>query len=132
MIQHVTRMIPPSRLEACVRFYGLLGLHAVPIPDSIAGRAVWMEPAGPPAADAGTGAPIVQLHLMPAADAQPAPGHVAFVLPDYEATITLLRDAGHAVEPRAEHWGAARAYVRDPASNLVELMARAPGHRPEP
>jgi catechol 2,3-dioxygenase-like lactoylglutathione lyase family enzyme len=131
MIQHVTRAIPPSLLDDCVRFYGLLGLHEVPVPDSLAGRAVWLEPAAAPA-DPGRRAPVVQLHLMPAADAQPAAGHVAFVLADYEATIALLTDAGHEVEPRAEHWGSPRAYVRDPASNLVELMAHAPGHRPEP
>ena len=40
---------------------------------------------------------------------------------------TALRDAGHDVEPRAEHWGSPRAYVRDPAGNLVELMAFPPG-----
>jgi catechol 2,3-dioxygenase-like lactoylglutathione lyase family enzyme len=118
MIQHVTREIPPSQLDACLHFYALLGLEPVPAPDAVAGRAVWLAPAGERRA--------VQLHLMPAADARPAQGHVAFVIADYEATLAKLRRAGHEVEPRREHWGAPRAYVRDPAANVVEVMARAP------
>jgi catechol 2,3-dioxygenase-like lactoylglutathione lyase family enzyme len=48
------------------------------------------------------------------------------VVDDYDATLTALRAAGHDVEPRAEHWGSPRSYVRDPAGNLVELMAFPP------
>jgi catechol 2,3-dioxygenase-like lactoylglutathione lyase family enzyme len=121
MIQHVTREILPSQLDDCVRFYGLLGLVPVPVPDSICDRAVWLAPAQPGQA--------VQLHLMPTPEARPAQGHVAFVVGDYDATVARLRDAGHEVEPRRAHWGSARAYVRDPAANIVELMAAAPGDR---
>jgi catechol 2,3-dioxygenase-like lactoylglutathione lyase family enzyme len=106
MIQHVTREIPPSQLEACVHFYGLLGMQPVSVPASIGDRAVWLAPVGSGGA--------VQLHLMPTADARPTAGHVAFVVSDYEA------------ESRREHWGSPRAYVTDPAANIVELMARAP------
>ena len=56
-------------------------------------------------------------------------GHVAFVVPPYEAVVARLAEAGFEVEPRREHWGSPRAYVRDPAANLVELMAEAPGGR---
>jgi catechol 2,3-dioxygenase-like lactoylglutathione lyase family enzyme len=118
MIQHVTREIPPSQLDACVRFYALFGLEPVPVPDSIGDRAVWLAPSGRSGA--------VQLHLMPTEDARPAQGHVAFVVADYEATLALLRESGFDVDPRRPHWGAPRAYVRDPAANIVELMARAP------
>jgi catechol 2,3-dioxygenase-like lactoylglutathione lyase family enzyme len=118
MIQHVTREILPSQLDDCVRFYGLLGLLPVPVPASIGDRAVWLAPPQPGQA--------VQLHLLPTADARPAQGHVAFVIEDYDVTVARLREAGHEVEPRREHWGSARAYVRDPAANIVELMARAP------
>ena len=54
-------------------------------------------------------------------------GHVAVVLEDYERTLAALREAGAEPEPRTEHWGPPRAYVRDPAGNLVELMASPPG-----
>jgi len=45
----------------------------------------------------------------------------------YEQTIAALRAAGHGVDPREEHWGAARAFVRGPGGHLVEVMAAAPG-----
>lgn len=122
MIQHVTREIPPPQLDPCVRFYALLGLEPVPVPASIADRAVWLAPPGR--------AHTVQLHLMPTEDARPAQGHVAFVVSDYEATIAALLEAGCEVERRREHWGSPRAYVRDPAANTVELMAWAPDDPP--
>jgi catechol 2,3-dioxygenase-like lactoylglutathione lyase family enzyme len=122
MIQHVTREIPPAQLDACLDFYALLGFRPVEMPASLAARAVWLEPAG-------TTEPAVQLHLMPAPDARPGAGHVAFVIADYDGVIERLRSAGHEVEPRREHWGAPRSYVRDPALNVVELMAAAPGKR---
>ncbi|MDQ6606684.1 MAG: VOC family protein [Actinomycetota bacterium] len=117
MIQHVTRQIPPAQLEACVEFYGLLGFALVDPPAGIAGRAVWLQ----------LGA--TQMHLMPVPDAAPASGHVGIVTGAYDAAVAGLQRAGHEVEPRRRHWGAARAYVRDPAGNLVELMAAPP---PEP
>jgi catechol 2,3-dioxygenase-like lactoylglutathione lyase family enzyme len=115
MIQHVTREIQRSDLDRCVRFYELLGFEQVPVPAGIAGRALWLERRR------------TQIHLMPADDAAPVPGHIGLVVEGYEDTVALLRDAGHEVEPRQEHWGAPRSYVRDPAGNLVELMAWAPG-----
>jgi catechol 2,3-dioxygenase-like lactoylglutathione lyase family enzyme len=114
MIHHVTRQIPPAKLEACVEFYGLLEFAPVDPPPGIAGRAVWLQ----------LGA--TQMHLMPVPDATPGSGHVAIIAGDYDAAISRLQLAGHDVEPRRRHWGAARAYVHDPAGNLVELMAAPP------
>ena len=57
-------------------------------------------------------------------------GHFAVILDDYERTLAALREAGRAPEPRTEHWGSPRAFVRDPAGNKVELMAFPPGARP--
>jgi catechol 2,3-dioxygenase-like lactoylglutathione lyase family enzyme len=124
MIHHVTNEIPPSFLDPCVAFYGILGFQQVAVPDAVAGRAVWLE---------SRGAGAQQIHLMPVADAKPAGGHFALVCPDYEATVNALGDAGYPVEPRREHWGSPRSYVRDPAGNLIELMAwppGGPGYRP--
>jgi catechol 2,3-dioxygenase-like lactoylglutathione lyase family enzyme len=114
MIQHVTREIPPAKLDECVRFYGLIGFSPVPVPDGIAGRAVWLERAQ------------TQVHLMLAQDASPQQGHVGFVAEQYDATVQRLRDAGHDIDVRRIHWGSPRCYVRDPAGNLVELMAWPP------
>jgi catechol 2,3-dioxygenase-like lactoylglutathione lyase family enzyme len=115
VIQHVTREIPPAQLDACLRFYGLLGFEPVSVPPGIAGRALWLQN-GP-----------TQLHLMPREDARPQTGHVGVVIERYDDTVAQLRRDGHLVDPRREHWGAPRAYVRDPAGNLVELMAWPPG-----
>jgi catechol 2,3-dioxygenase-like lactoylglutathione lyase family enzyme len=115
MIQHVAREITAAEVGSCVDFYAILGFTQVPVPDGIAGRAVWLERAG------------TQIHLLLADDAQPERGHIAVVLDDYESRLQSLRDAGHAVQPRREHWGAPRAFVRDPAGHLVEVMAFGPG-----
>jgi catechol 2,3-dioxygenase-like lactoylglutathione lyase family enzyme len=122
MIHHITREIPPASLDGCIAFYAILGFRQVEVPEGIAGRAVWLQ------AQTATGAQ--QVHLMPVASASAASGHFALVCPGYEATVQDLREAGHEVEPRRPHWGSPRSYVRDPAGNLVELMARPP-HSPE-
>jgi catechol 2,3-dioxygenase-like lactoylglutathione lyase family enzyme len=118
MLQHVTREIPPATVDECVRFYAMLGFEPVPPPPGIADRALWLERAG------------TQIHLMPREDASPQSGHVGIVIDHYEATLRGLREQGHHVEPRREHWGSPRAYVRDPAGNLVEVMAWPPGASP--
>jgi catechol 2,3-dioxygenase-like lactoylglutathione lyase family enzyme len=125
MIQHVTREIPASVLDACVHFYMILGFEPVQAPPGVEGRAVWMAQVGDPDG--------VHLHLMLNDESSPAPGHVAFVVERYDEVVAALSDRGFALDPRREHWGSPRSYVRDPASNLVELMARAPAvTRPTP
>jgi catechol 2,3-dioxygenase-like lactoylglutathione lyase family enzyme len=116
MLHHVTREIPRPRLELCLQFYSLLGFDEVPTPDSIGDRARWLEASG------------TQIHLMPADDPRPPDGgHLAVVAADYEAVVTRLREAGHEVSVRAEHWGAPRCMTRDPAGHGVEVMAWPPG-----
>jgi catechol 2,3-dioxygenase-like lactoylglutathione lyase family enzyme len=116
MIQHVTFEVSRERWDACVAFYALLGFERVQPPPSLADRAAWLQ-SGP-----------TQVHLMDVDEPVVLPrGHVAVVVDDYGATVAALGDAGHDVQPRAEYWGSPRAYVRDPAGNLVELMAFPPG-----
>ena len=91
MIQHVTREIEPSKLEDCVRFYGILGFELVDAPAGVAGRAVWLERLN------------TQIHLMPTAASGTPNGHVGIVVEDYDATIARLLAAGHDVEKRREH-----------------------------
>jgi catechol 2,3-dioxygenase-like lactoylglutathione lyase family enzyme len=125
MIQHVTHAIDTSQLDACVAFYEILGFRPVAPPAGIAGRASWLESDDP-------GATPSQVHLMYADAGRPGGGHFALVCSDYDGTVARLRAGGHVVDPRREHWGSPRAYVHDPAGNLVELMAfgpeRAGGH----
>jgi catechol 2,3-dioxygenase-like lactoylglutathione lyase family enzyme len=116
MIQHVTFEVSRERWDACVAFYALLGFERAQPPPSLADRAAWLQ-SGP-----------TQVHLMDVDEPVVLPrGHVAVVVDDYDATLAALADAGHDVQPRTEYWGSPRAYVRDPAGNLVELMAFPPG-----
>lgn len=117
MIQHVTQEVPPPQLEACVKFYSIIGFAQVRVPAGIEGRALWLE--------RGT----TQIHLMPREDAAPPSGHVGIVVARYDEVLAQLRDEGHEIEPRREHWGSPRAYVRDPAGNLVELMQFPPSEQ---
>jgi catechol 2,3-dioxygenase-like lactoylglutathione lyase family enzyme len=117
MIQHVTREVGVAELGACIAFYEELGFSRVPAPPALAERYVWLQ----------LGPTQVHLALTPGPVVQS--GHIAVVLDSYEATVARLRNAGHTVEPRAEHWGAPRAYVHDPAGNLVEVMAWPPEAR---
>jgi len=115
VIAHVTLEIRPDRLPDCVDFYALIGFAEVRPPPSLAGRARWVQ-SGP-----------TQIHLMHVEDPVTLPrGHVAVLAEAYDETVSRLEEAGFEVEPRAEHWGARRSYVRDPAGNLIELMASAP------
>jgi catechol 2,3-dioxygenase-like lactoylglutathione lyase family enzyme len=115
MLQHVSIETTRADAEACVPFYELLGFRPVEPPASLGERARWLERDG------------TQVHLMFAdAPVVPPTGHHAVVVPDYEATLTALRDAGFDPEPRTEHWGAPRSFVRNPAGHVVELMAAPP------
>jgi catechol 2,3-dioxygenase-like lactoylglutathione lyase family enzyme len=115
VIRHITFEIHPDCVRRCVAFYALIGFREVQPPASLAERAAWVQN-GP-----------TQVHLMRVENPVTLPkGHVAVLAEDYEATVARLRDAGHEVEPRTEHWGAPRSYVRDPGGNLVELMASPP------
>ena len=116
MIQHVALETRREDAAACAAFFGLLGFVEVDPPPSLRDRAVWVQAGG------------TQVHLLFAdAPEVPSHGHVAVVAEDYEAALERLRAAGHEVEPRRPHWGSPRAYARDPAGHLVEIMAFGPG-----
>ena len=116
MIQHVALETRRADVEAGVAFWALLGFARVEPPPSLAARAAWVQAPG------GT-----QVHLLYAEAPVVMPaGHVAVVMPDYEAALARLRAAGHEVDERRRHWGAARGVVIAPGGHRVELMASAP------
>ncbi len=115
MFHHVTRNVPSDEIARCVEFYGLLGFEPVRPPRAVDPRARWLQ--------SGDGS---QIHLIEDDAGAPEQGHFAVVQPNYERTLERLRVSGHPPEPRREHFGAPRCYVRDPAGNLVELMAATP------
>lgn len=115
MLQHVSIEVASDDVDACVRFYELIGFERVEAPGALADRASWVERDGS------------QVHLMLAErPVVPPNGHHAVVLDDYEGTLAALRAAGFEPEPRQQHWGAPRSFVRNPAGHRVELMAAAP------
>jgi len=116
VIQHVALEIRREDAGACERFWSLLGFARVEPPAALAERAAWVECRG------------TQIHLLYTDDPVAVPkGHVAVVAEDYNAALERLRGEGFDPEPRTEHWGSPRSYVRDPAGHLVELMERPPG-----
>ena len=115
MLQHVSIETRREDAQECVRFYELIGFRRVDPPPTLADRALWVERDG------------TQIHLLFADDPViPPEGHHAVVVAAYDDTLAALRSAGFAPEPRDEHWGAARSFVRDPAGHAVELMAAPP------
>jgi catechol 2,3-dioxygenase-like lactoylglutathione lyase family enzyme len=115
MIQHVALEVREQDVAACVRFWALLGFERVQAPEALAARSTWVQ--------AGT----TQIHLLYAERPTAAPeGHVAVVVDDHDATLQALREAGFDPQPRTEHWGSPRAFVRCPGGHRVELMAFGP------
>ena len=117
MIHHVALETRRDDAEACASFFELLGFARVDPPETLRDRAVWLERDGR------------QIHLQYADDpVVPPRGHVAVVAgrDGYEPALARLREAGFEPEPRAEHWGSPRCFVRDPAGHVVEVMAFPP------
>jgi len=114
MLHHVGIEISPADLERAAELFELLGFERVEPPPSLAAF-TWLERDG------------TQIHLMPTERPTAAPqGHLAVVVPDFEATVERLRERHFEVESRRAHWGAARASVTLPPGHRVELMAAPP------
>ena len=115
MIQHVALETRREDGPAAESFWRLLGFEDVEPPETLRERASWLQ----------RGA--TQVHLLWHDSPTPQPeGHVAVVVEDYDETLERLRAAGYDPEPRRQHWGVPRAYVRSPGGHRVELMAAPP------
>jgi catechol 2,3-dioxygenase-like lactoylglutathione lyase family enzyme len=114
-LQHVSLETRRVDADAEIAFWALLGFDEVQPPPGLVGVASWVAREG------------TQIHLLYADEPVVMPqGHVAVVAPDYDATVGRLGDAGFAVQPAREHWGASRGFVRTPAGHVVEVMAAPP------
>jgi len=115
VLQHVALELNPADREAAEGFWVILGFEPVDPPPSLRERAAWLQ-RGP-----------AQIHLLFTDDpVAPPKGHTAVVAQDYEGTLAALREAGYEPDPRTEHWGAPRAFVRAPGGHRVEVMAAPP------
>jgi hypothetical protein len=116
LIQHVALEVRPRDAADLVRFWAILGFTEVEPPGTLRGATRWVERAGQ------------QIHLLLTAEpVAPPQGHVAIVATDYDGTLERLFAAGHAIDPRPEHWGSPRSFIAAPGGHRVELMAFAPG-----
>ncbi len=115
-IHHVTVEVLPCLLEEAKSFYSLVGFFPVEAPAEIVQRSVWLERDG------------CQIHLLSSErlSVTNESTHFALVVDDFDAVFDSLKELGHEPERRTEYWGSPRAYVRDPAGNLVELMSSPP------
>jgi catechol 2,3-dioxygenase-like lactoylglutathione lyase family enzyme len=115
VLQHVALETSRHDARAATAFWRLLGFEEVAPPESLRHRAGWLQ----------RGA--TQIHLLWSDEpVAPPEGHAAVVVEDYDTTLERLREAGHEVERRAEHWGAPRAFVRAPGGHRVEVMSAPP------
>jgi catechol 2,3-dioxygenase-like lactoylglutathione lyase family enzyme len=115
MLQHVSLEVRAEQVDDCVAFWELVGFARVEPPPTLRDRAAWVE------------RERTQIHLMHVDDpVAPPAGHAAVVAPDYDEVLDALRRAGFDPEPRREHWGAPRCFVRDPAGHRVEIMSAPP------
>jgi catechol 2,3-dioxygenase-like lactoylglutathione lyase family enzyme len=119
-LQHVTLEIARDRVDACVRFWGLLGFEPMTPPPLLRDRFFWVA------------RERAQIHLQPLDDPiVPDHGHVAVHALDYEATLAALRDGGFELQAGSNAWNAPRTFVRCPAGHRVEVMS-APPYPPWP
>lgn len=115
MLHHAALEVAEAQLGEEVAFWGLLGFVPVEPPEALRGRTTWVQRGDH------------QVHLLRAEDpVVPPEGHLAVVAQDFEADVAALRAAGHDVQDRAAHWGAARAFATSPAGHRVEVMAAPP------
>ncbi len=114
MLHHVGIEVAPADIEPTVGFFELLGFERVEPPPSLS-EFTWVEREG------------TQIHLMPReGPAIPRVGHLAVVVPDFDAALQRLQEAGFEAERRREHWGSPRAWAISPSGHRVELMAAPP------
>ena len=115
MLQHVGIEIETADVDRAVEFFALLGFAQVEPPPALASGFTWLERDG------------TQIHLMHGENPSvPTRGHVAVVVPDFDATLAQLRQHGVETRPGREHWGVPRAHVVLDGGQRVELMAAPP------
>jgi catechol 2,3-dioxygenase-like lactoylglutathione lyase family enzyme len=114
-LQHVALETRRADCDAEVAFWALLGFTEVRPPEGLVDVARWVAREG------------TQIHLLFADEPVVMPrGHAAVIVPDYDAAVARLREAGHRPEPAREHWARPRSFVRTPGGHVVEVMAAPP------
>ena len=113
-IDHVQLAAPPGCEPEARRFFGeLLGLEELEKPEARRERGgVWFRVGSQ------------QLHVGVEADFAPAlKAHPAFLVREYDAVRSRLRDGGAEVRDDDAIPGVRRCYTADPWGNRIELIA---------
>ena len=114
-LHHVGIELAPADVDRAVEFFSLLGFERVDPPPALADGFTWLERDG------------TQVHLMhDERPTVPPRGHLAVVIPDLDATVSLLHEHGFEARPGREHWAAPRVHAIAPGGHRVELMASPP------
>jgi hypothetical protein len=114
-LHHVGIELDPADVDRAVEFFALLGFERVEPPPALVTGFTWLERDG------------TQVHLMHEEQPTvPARGHLAVVVPNFDATVTRLREHGFETRSGREHWDAPRAHAVAPGGHRVELMAAPP------
>ena len=120
-LHHVGIEIKASDVERAVELFALLGFEQVQPPPALAAGFTWLERNG------------TQVHLMhEERPTVPERGHLAVVIPDFEAALDRLHEHGFETRPGREHWGAPRAHATLPGGQRIELMAAPPTSATQP
>jgi catechol 2,3-dioxygenase-like lactoylglutathione lyase family enzyme len=114
-LHHAGIELRAADLDRAVEFFSLLGFERVQPPPALADGFTWLE------------RDETQVHLMHEEHPTvPERGHLALVVPDFEATLTRLHARGFETRPGREHWGVPRAHAIAPGGHRIELMAAPP------
>jgi catechol 2,3-dioxygenase-like lactoylglutathione lyase family enzyme len=98
-----------------LEFWRVVGFELVEAPGRLAAFVDWVEREG------------TQIHFIYTEEATvPVRGHPAVVVPEFEATVAALGEAGFEFEESDELWGARRGFAVAPGGHRVELMASPP------
>jgi len=116
-VHHAQIGIPKGAEDRARAFYcGLLGLHEIPKPASLAGRGgFWLA----------LGALQVHVSIDDGADRKASRAHLGYEVDDLEALRMQLASAGVKVEDRLPPIpGMVRFELRDPFGNRMEFLQR--------
>lgn len=114
-IDHVQLTVPKALEAEALSFYrNVLGLREIPKPDELKARGgAWFEVGS------------LQFHIGVDAESWPrSKRHICFLVPDLAKAKAAMMAHGVEIEEEGFAEGLSRFFVRDPASNRIEIAHR--------
>ena len=111
-LDHVNITTPEELESDVLRFYAeCLGLESLHKPQGTRSKGGWFR-AGP-----------AEIHVSIDEHNPHKASHFGLVVTDFEAVVRRMREAGQHIEQARPIPGRERFFTRDPAGNLIELIA---------